>query len=81
VIRGVVGSPAPAIVQVAETVDADLIVLHAHARRPIGSIGTAARLLAASPCPLLVLGGELKPPQGPRETDGLWTAVPSCARH
>ena len=79
VTRGVVGSPAPAIVQVAEAVDADLIVLHAHAPRPIGSIGTAARLLATSACPLLVLGGEPKPPQGPRDTDGLWTAVPRIA--
>lgn len=63
VVRGVVGSAAPAIVEMAEAVDADLVVLHAHARRPIGSIGTAARLLATSPCPLLLLGGELKPPR------------------
>ncbi|MFZ0388782.1 MAG: universal stress protein [Solirubrobacteraceae bacterium] len=81
VIRGVVGSPAPAIVQVAEGVDADLIVLHAHARRPIGSIGTAARLLATSACPLLVLGGELKPPQRLRETGSPWTAVPALCTH
>jgi nucleotide-binding universal stress UspA family protein len=54
VIRGVVGSPAPAIVQVAGAVGADLIVLRAHERRPADSIGTVARLLASSPCPLLV---------------------------
>jgi nucleotide-binding universal stress UspA family protein len=58
VVRGVTGSPAPAIVQVAAAVDADLIVVHAPRRRPIGLLGTAARLLAASACPLLVLGGE-----------------------
>jgi len=58
VVRGAVGSPAPAIVQVAAAVDADLIVVHAHGRRPIG---TAARLLASSACPLLVLGGASKP--------------------
>jgi nucleotide-binding universal stress UspA family protein len=79
VIRGVVGSPAPAIVQVAEAVDADLIVLHAGAPWPIGSIGTAARLLATSACPLLLLGSESKPPQARPETDGLWTAVPRIA--
>jgi nucleotide-binding universal stress UspA family protein len=62
VTRGVVGSAAPAIVEVAEAVDADLLVVHAHAGRPIGSIGTAARLLATSPCPVLVLGTEFKPP-------------------
>lgn len=54
VIRGVVGSPAPAIVQVAGAVGADLIVLQAHQRRPTDSIGTVARLLASCPCPLLV---------------------------
>jgi nucleotide-binding universal stress UspA family protein len=80
VIRGVVGSPAPAIVQIAEDVDADLIVVHIHARRPIGSIGTAARLLASAPCPLLVLRGELKPPEGPREIDGRSTAWPVAQR-
>jgi nucleotide-binding universal stress UspA family protein len=79
VIRGVVGSPAPAIAQVAEAVDADLIVLHAHPRRPIALIGTAARLLATSPCPLLMLGGELNPPLGPREMDALWSAGPRIA--
>jgi len=82
VIRGVVGSPAPAIAEVAEAVAADLIVLHAHAPLPFDSIGTAVRLLATSACPLLVLGGEPKTFQGPRETDGQWTAVPSiAARH
>jgi nucleotide-binding universal stress UspA family protein len=58
VVRGVVGPPAPAIVQVAEAVDADLIVVHPHGRRPIG---TAARLLATAACPLLMLGGAPKP--------------------
>jgi nucleotide-binding universal stress UspA family protein len=58
VVRGVLGSPAPAILQVAEAVDADLIVLHPHGRRPIG---TAAQLLATSACPLLMLGGEPEP--------------------
>jgi nucleotide-binding universal stress UspA family protein len=58
VIRGVVGSPAPAIAQVAAAVDADLIVLQAHERHPVDSIGTVVRLLASSPCPLLVFRGE-----------------------
>jgi nucleotide-binding universal stress UspA family protein len=57
VIRGVVGSPAPAIAQVAAAVDADLIVLQAHDRRATDSIGIAARLLASSPCPVLLLRG------------------------
>ncbi len=59
VIRGVVGSPAPAIGQIAQTIDADLIVLHPHERRPVGSSGTAARLLEIAPCSLLLLGEQV----------------------
>lgn len=72
VIRGVVGSPAPAIVQVASAVGADLIVLRTHQRRLTNSPGTCARLLASAPCPLLVFGGgdgaagPLRPAQGLR---------------
>jgi nucleotide-binding universal stress UspA family protein len=58
VIRGVSGSPAPPIVQIAAAIGADLIVLKAHERRPTDSIGTVARMQASSPCPLLVLRGE-----------------------
>jgi nucleotide-binding universal stress UspA family protein len=65
VIRGVLGSPAPAIAEFAEAVGADLMVLHAHGRRPIDSVGTAARLLASSPCPLLLLGREFAATDGP----------------
>jgi nucleotide-binding universal stress UspA family protein len=61
VIRGVAGSPAPAIVQVAEAVDADLMVVHPHERRAVASIGTAARLLATAPCPVLSVRGALEP--------------------
>jgi nucleotide-binding universal stress UspA family protein len=68
VIRGVFGSPAPAIVEFAEAVDADLMVLHPHHRRPIGSVGTAAALLASAPCPLLLLGREFGRFGGPSPT-------------
>lgn len=70
VIRGVVGSPAPAIVQITQAVDADLMVLHPHERRAAGSIGTAGRLLASSPCPVLVLGSQLHAPQDPPAPNG-----------
>lgn len=66
VIRGVCGSPAPAIVEFAEAVDADLMVLHPHGRRPVDSLGTAARLLASSPCPLLLLGRAFAAAGGPQ---------------
>lgn len=56
VIRGVVGSPAPAIAQVAAAVDADLIVAQAH-ERSVDPLGTVARLLASSPCPVLLFRG------------------------
>lgn len=68
VIRGVFGSPAAAIVEFAEAVDADLMVLHPPRRRPIGSAGTAAALLASAPCPLLLLGREFGPSGGPPPT-------------
>ena len=58
VIRGVVGSPAPAIAQIAQAVGADLIVLHPHERRRIGHLGTTATLLVTAPCPLLLLGSQ-----------------------
>lgn len=61
VIRGVVGSPAPAIAQLATAVDADLIVLQADEPRATDLIGIAARLLGRSPCPLLLFRGD--PPE------------------
>ena len=70
-IRGVIGSPAPAIAQLAVAVDADLIVLQAHGRRP-DSIGTAGRLLASSPCPLLLFRGEAAAAVGRRSTESRW---------
>ena len=65
VIRGVFGSPAAAIVEFAEAVDADLMVLHPTRRRPIGSAGAAAALLASAPCPLLLLGRDFGSFGGP----------------
>lgn len=70
VVRGVIGSPAPAIVQVTEAVDADLVVLHPREAQLAGSVGTAARLLATSPCPVLLLGRTFNASQHPPAADG-----------
>lgn len=59
VTRGVVGSPVAAITEIAGAVDADMIVLHPDRRRPIGSTGTAARLMASTAYPVLLLGREI----------------------
>lgn len=81
VIRGAVGSPAPAIAQVAAAVDADVIVLQAHEWRPVGAIGTAARLLASAPCPLLLFRGEENAAGSRRPANGHRTVVNPVPAH
>ncbi len=57
VTRGVGGSPVATIIQIAHAVDADLIVLRARRGRPIG---TAARLMATTAYPVLLLGRQIE---------------------
>lgn len=57
VIRGVVGSVAPVIAQLAESVGADLLVVGSRRSSEAASGATLRPLLEAAPCPVLVLGG------------------------
>lgn len=57
VIRGVVGSVAPAIAQLAESVGADLLVVGDRRSSESATGETLRPLLAAAPCPVLVLRG------------------------
>lgn len=66
VVRGARGQPATQIVDIADQVDADLIVVGAQGRSelrhklPMG--GVTRRLLEIAPCPVLVLPTALRTP-------------------
>lgn len=58
VVRGAIGSPAPHIAEVARMSRAKLVIVGTRGRSPVVSAvagSVAQRLLAAAPCPVLVL--------------------------
>jgi nucleotide-binding universal stress UspA family protein len=62
VVRGVIGSPAPCIAEVARMSQAELLIVGTRGRGPVICAvdgGVAQRLLAEASCPVLVLPAEL----------------------